>query len=202
VKPSLICHGYKGGLAVSDNTTGVFFASISGNTGAGGVPQKQKLCAYALKTAGQNMSAVDRANAAWDTLQAAADANGIDPALLAANGVRESGFQNVSENDGAGVSHFICYGVASTRRHRHSRRKQLRGKHMFLALLQGESAKRSSYPSKIIGQNRPLARVGEQTRKHAMKRTAALPPSPSCETGESGRHGLPSGLPQGRPEGF
>lgn len=49
------------------------------------------------------MKAIDRANAAWDTIQAAADANDIDPALLAAVGVLESGFRNVNENGGANV---------------------------------------------------------------------------------------------------
>ena len=70
-------------------------------------PQQQSNpCASALKTAGQNQSAIARANAAWGTLQAAAQANGINPALLAAIGVRESGFQNVWQSGngwGAGV---------------------------------------------------------------------------------------------------
>jgi hypothetical protein len=46
---------------------------------------------------------INRANAAWDTIQTAADANSIDPALLAAIGVLESNFRNVNENGGANV---------------------------------------------------------------------------------------------------
>ena len=51
-------------------------------------PVMPKLC-----TAHQD--AIDRANAMWDTvIQPAADANDIDPALLAAVGIRETGFRN------------------------------------------------------------------------------------------------------------
>jgi uncharacterized protein RhaS with RHS repeats len=42
----------------------------------------------------------------WGVIQDAADANGIDPSLLAAIGIRESGFQNIAEiggGQGAGV---------------------------------------------------------------------------------------------------
>jgi RHS repeat-associated protein len=60
-------------------------------------------CAQGLNDANKDMKAIDRANAAWDTIQAAADANDIDPALLAAVGVLESGFRNVNERGGANV---------------------------------------------------------------------------------------------------
>lgn len=56
--------------------------------------------------AGANTSAVTRANANWGTIQSAAAANGIDPALLAAIGVRETGFRNIAQiggGQGAGV---------------------------------------------------------------------------------------------------
>ena len=68
--------------------------------------QQSQQCASALKTAGQTQAAVARAEAAWPTLSAAASANGIDPALLAAIGVRETGFQNEWQSGngwGAGV---------------------------------------------------------------------------------------------------
>lgn len=54
--------------------------------------QKQQNCAQGLKEAGQNQSAVDRAKQAWGMLQAAGSAYGVDPTLLAAIGVRETGF--------------------------------------------------------------------------------------------------------------
>lgn len=69
--------------------------------------QSNQGCASALNTAGQTQAAVARAEAAWSTLQAAAEAHNIDPALLAAIGVRESGFQNVSQiGGGPGVGVF------------------------------------------------------------------------------------------------
>jgi hypothetical protein len=57
-------------------------------------------CSSALRTAGQNSGAVGRARANWGTIAAAAEANGINPALLAAIGVRETGFQNVAQSGG------------------------------------------------------------------------------------------------------
>jgi soluble lytic murein transglycosylase-like protein len=56
--------------------------------------------------ANKSTAAVNRANTAWDTLQTAADANNVDPAMLAAIGVRESNFQNVNQGDGPGVGVF------------------------------------------------------------------------------------------------
>jgi RHS repeat-associated protein len=67
-----------------------------------------KLCAQGLAMANKDQTAVDRANTQWDTLQAAADANDIDPAMLAAIAIRESGFKNLSEKKkgGPGVGVF------------------------------------------------------------------------------------------------
>jgi len=60
----------------------------------------------ALATANQNSSAVDRAAANWNTIVSAANAHNIDPALLAAIGVRETGFRDINQiggGDGRGV---------------------------------------------------------------------------------------------------
>jgi RHS repeat-associated protein len=65
-----------------------------------------KLCAQGLTMANKDLGAVDRANVAWDTLQAAADANSIDPAMLAAIAIRESNFRNSTEKGGPGVGVF------------------------------------------------------------------------------------------------
>lgn len=54
-------------------------------------------CSSALASANRSAAGVARANAAWSTLQAAANANGIPAELLAAIGVRESNFMNVQE---------------------------------------------------------------------------------------------------------
>jgi RHS repeat-associated protein len=60
-------------------------------------PLTKEWCAQGLQMAGQTMAAVDTAKniLIWGTLEAAADANNIDPALLAAIGVRETGFNDV-----------------------------------------------------------------------------------------------------------
>jgi hypothetical protein len=50
-----------------------------------------------------DMAAAARAYANWSTLDAAANGNWDDGSLLAAVGVRESGFRYINENDGAGV---------------------------------------------------------------------------------------------------
>jgi soluble lytic murein transglycosylase-like protein len=54
----------------------------------------------------KNKKAVDRANKMWNTLQSAGDANNIDPAMLAAIGVRETGFLNIAQGDGQGRGIF------------------------------------------------------------------------------------------------
>ena len=71
-----------------------------------GLCPNANICQAALNVAGANGSAVTRANSNWDTIQSAATANGIDPNLLAAIGVRETGFQNIAQiggGKGAGV---------------------------------------------------------------------------------------------------
>jgi RHS repeat-associated protein len=63
-------------------------------------------CLNALAVAGANNTALARAVANWNAIQSAAAANGIDPALLAAIGVRETGFQNIAQiggGQGAGL---------------------------------------------------------------------------------------------------
>ena len=65
-------------------------------------PSQSPTCAGALRTAGQTSAAVARANSSMATISQAATANGVDPALLAAIGVRESGFQNVAQVGGGG----------------------------------------------------------------------------------------------------
>ncbi|MBY0578584.1 MAG: hypothetical protein K2P57_06015 [Burkholderiales bacterium] len=63
-------------------------------------------CQAALAVAGANNTALARATANWGTIQSAAATNGIAPALLAAIGVRETGFRNIAQTgggQGAGV---------------------------------------------------------------------------------------------------
>jgi RHS repeat-associated protein len=57
-------------------------------------------CLDALKTAGQTKQALDNVAADWNTILSASADYGIDPALLAAIGVRESGFTNVAQSGG------------------------------------------------------------------------------------------------------
>jgi RHS repeat-associated protein len=57
-------------------------------------------CLYALTVARANTAAVTRAYANWPTIRSAASDNGIDPALLAAVGVRETGFRNIAQIGG------------------------------------------------------------------------------------------------------
>ena len=60
-------------------------------------------CIAALRTARQDQAAVHRALNNWAVLRQVTAGTNIDPSLLAAIGVRETGFQNISEQDGAGV---------------------------------------------------------------------------------------------------
>jgi hypothetical protein len=64
---------------------------------------KKKNCDKALKVAGGDQAGIDRTNGSMGVISAAALQNNIDPALLAAVGIRESDFLNRNENDGAGV---------------------------------------------------------------------------------------------------
>ena len=63
-------------------------------------------CMEALSVTGKTPQAVDRANANWSTLSSAGGSHGTNPRLLAAIGVRESGFLNVQQPDGPGVGVF------------------------------------------------------------------------------------------------
>jgi RHS repeat-associated protein len=77
-------------------------------TGAGGggngsgetADQKKRNCEKGLKLAKENSSAVDRANQMWDTIENAADSHNIDPAMLAAIAVRETGVRNIPQRGG------------------------------------------------------------------------------------------------------
>lgn len=60
----------------------------------------------ALKTAGADQAGIDRAIAAWDTIVAAANAAGIDPALLGAIALRETDFRNIDQPNGLGRGVF------------------------------------------------------------------------------------------------
>ncbi len=90
-------------LLASDPLVGWILQGVSGGFTCDAQCQKNANCANGLRIADKKMAAVDRANANWDVLQTAGDANNVDPAMLAAVGVRESGFENVNENDGPGV---------------------------------------------------------------------------------------------------
>ena len=57
-------------------------------------------CLNALAVAHKDMGSVSRANKAWSLLVGAASRHGISPSLLAAIGVRESGFENIAEIGG------------------------------------------------------------------------------------------------------
>lgn len=86
----------------SGTTCETFYDWFDLGEGGGGdtADQKKKNCEKGLKLANTDSNAVDRANEIWDTLQNAADANNVDPALLAAITVRETGARNIPENGG------------------------------------------------------------------------------------------------------
>jgi RHS repeat-associated protein len=64
-------------------------------------------CLDALAVTQKTPKAVSNANANWGVIQAAASSNNIPPELLAAIGVRESGFMNIVEQGGGqGVGVF------------------------------------------------------------------------------------------------
>jgi len=63
-------------------------------------PVPSSKCGAALKTAGQNSTSLLRVQSNWVGVTAAAYANGVSPGLLAAIGVRETGFQNIAQIGG------------------------------------------------------------------------------------------------------
>ena len=65
-------------------------------------PASPDPCKSALRTAKQNQAAVQRARDNWPVLEAAASRYNIDPALLGAIGIRETGFLNKPQ-DGGGL---------------------------------------------------------------------------------------------------
>ena len=83
----------------TDDFIGSGASPVSG-VGDGGLSQD---CLQALAADKKNASAVTRAQAAYGTLTAAVEGTGVDWRLLAAIGIRESGFQDVTEVDGAGI---------------------------------------------------------------------------------------------------
>ncbi|WP_231879551.1 RHS repeat-associated core domain-containing protein [Methylomonas koyamae] len=63
-------------------------------------PNPSQNCLNALLVANTNSSALTRVNNNWATIQGAADSNGVNPNLLAAIGIRETGFQNIPQSGG------------------------------------------------------------------------------------------------------
>jgi soluble lytic murein transglycosylase-like protein len=66
------------------------------------------MCADALRIAGKSQQAVDNAMSNWTLLSSitANNYNGVDAAMLAAVGVRESGFTDAIQSNGNGVGYF------------------------------------------------------------------------------------------------
>ena len=95
--------------------------SGGGGGGGGGDPTPDPNCAgttpsadwadspevkAALDTARADKAGVERAIGDWNTIVAAANTHGIDPALLGAIGLRESGYRNIDQPDGLGRGIF------------------------------------------------------------------------------------------------
>jgi hypothetical protein len=79
-------------------------AADLGSTSTGAPPAAfSKDCLDALAADNKDISAITRAVAAESTLQAAVHGTNISWTMLAAIGVRESDFQNTTEQDGAGL---------------------------------------------------------------------------------------------------
>jgi hypothetical protein len=74
-----------------------------GGMGGGGSLKLSKTCLNALSADKKNAGAVIRAYAAEATLETAVKGTDISWTMLAAIGIRESGFLEGSENDGAGL---------------------------------------------------------------------------------------------------
>jgi len=81
------------------------FGSTGGGGGCGSTltvlplpgQEKWQKCQEALAQAGKNASALDRLSTYWPTVQEAAANNGVDPAILGAIAIRETGAQNIAE---------------------------------------------------------------------------------------------------------
>ncbi len=70
-------------------------------------PPGYEECKAALDAAHKNFAAVERAQNDTDLIRAAGAANGVDPNLIAAIGVRESGWKNIPQGgDGLGMGHM------------------------------------------------------------------------------------------------
>ena len=93
---------------------------FKGGGGGGGIPLQALIptqgppappgyeeCKAALDAAHKNFAAVERAQNDTDLIRAAGAANGVDPNLIAAIGVRESGWKNIPQGgDGLGMGHM------------------------------------------------------------------------------------------------
>lgn len=79
---------------------GNYNSGRTSRTGGGGGQSSD--CDQALSAANKNAKALERANAAWDTLLNAAGGNKALASIFAAIGIRESGFENVKEKGGGG----------------------------------------------------------------------------------------------------
>jgi RHS repeat-associated protein len=122
---SIPCSGWgnPGGL-IWQNHHEAYDKGPGGSAGPGHGPdpphkaqtQKQKNCAKGLQEANKDQSAVERAGLNWGVLEDAGQAYGINPAMLAAIGVRESGFRDMNEiGGGPGVGIFQITVTSSSR---------------------------------------------------------------------------------------
>lgn len=97
-------------ITVNGDTNDVTTISIStGNDQIDPLATVQVLhqnCSSALNTAHQNQAAVQRANTNWSDLDKAGHANNVNPAVLAAIGIRETGFLNITGDFGHGHGIF------------------------------------------------------------------------------------------------
>ncbi|MBX9882943.1 MAG: hypothetical protein K2X73_13335 [Sphingomonas sp.] len=74
--------------------------SCGGTTPSHDWSQNNPAVQSALRTANADEAGVDRAIANWSTIVSAANAHGIDPALLGAIAIRESDFQDINQIGG------------------------------------------------------------------------------------------------------
>jgi len=104
-----VCHvvevddgGASGGGGGATGCGGPCGGSPGNGGGARGpdISHPSKKCLIGLKMAGTNTQALQRAVANWGTIEKAATANGIVPSMLAAIGIRETGFRNIAQSGG------------------------------------------------------------------------------------------------------